>query len=82
MERGYWPDSEGPARDLMNALKGVAADFNDAADQIAVKLSLYPDYCLTKKLTAEIIKAIATAGGAINLYQEKANVERREDRAA
>ena len=83
MARGYWPDSEGPSRDLMNALKGGAADFTDAADQIAVKLSLYPDYRLTKKLVGEIIKAIATAGGALNLYQEKTkNDERREDRAA
>lgn len=76
MMRGFWPDSEGPSRDLMNELRTVATGFTDAADQIAVKLSLYPDYRLTKKLANEIIKWIATAGGALNTYQEKTNVER------
>lgn len=82
IRKGYWPDSEGPARDLMEALRDACGDFTSAANQIAEKLALYPDYRITKKLGAEIIKAIATVGGALNTYQEKTHDERREDRAA
>ncbi len=50
---GYWPDSEGPARDLMNSLR-------TAADEIGTKLAVYPDYRLTKTLRNAINKALAT----------------------
>lgn len=84
--KGYWPDSEGPSRDLMNALRQHGEALDRAADQIAEKLALYPDYCLTKKLAGEIIKAVTAAGGAVNTYtestKESEHVERREDRAA
>jgi len=79
---GYWPDSEGPARDLMDALRQHGEALDRSADQIAEKLALYPDYRLNKKLAGEIIKAIAAAGGAINTYQEKTHDERRDHPAA
>lgn len=79
IRKGYWPDSEGPARDLMNSMRAASEVFAAAAEQIADKLALYPDYRLTKKLRTEIIKAVATAGGAINAYdKEDTNVERRD----
>jgi hypothetical protein len=79
IRKGYWPDSEGPARDLMNSMRAAAEVFAAVAEQIADKLALYPDYRLTKKLHTEIIKAVASAGGAINAYdKEDTNVERRD----
>lgn len=80
--KGYWPDSEGPARDLMDALRQHGEALDRAADQIAEKLAIYPDYRLTKKLHGTIIKAIAAAGGAINTYQEKTSNDERRDAAA
>jgi len=82
IEKGHWPDSEGPARELMDALRQHGEALDRAADQIAEKLALYPDYRLTKKLAGEIIKAVTAAGGAINTYtestKESENVERRD----
>jgi len=82
IEKGHWPDSEGPARELMDSLRQHGEALDRAADQIAEKLALYPDYRLTKKLAGEIIKAVTAAGGAINTYtestKESENVERRD----
>ncbi|MCP4304177.1 MAG: HNH endonuclease [bacterium] len=51
--QGYWPDSDGPTRDLLNSLQA-------AADEIRLKLTPYPDYRLTKTLRNAINKALTT----------------------
>lgn len=68
---GYWPDSEGPTRDLMDALRLAANDAMAAVAHIDTKLALYPDYRLTKKLRGEIAALIKRASAALETYERE-----------
>lgn len=66
--KGYWPDSEGPTRDLMNGLIEARDGLSEAIDQIQLKIAIYPDHRLTKKLRKEIAEAIVGASQAAGSY--------------